>query len=420
MSNPPYKRRSSCCLCGATRLEKVCELAELPCKSPNVGSDAPTDIGNELVPLALYMCGSCKHIQLADIVDPALQYTHYRYNTSISLGLAKHFETSADQICSVVRAKDSQPRILEFGSNVGTLLKVFQDRQWDVLGIEPATQISKVAEEAGIPTRNEFFTLDSAADIEAENGTFDVVAANYVLANIEDVAGTIQGVRRVLNPEGVFVFETQYGVDVFENFLVDTIYHEHISYFNIIPLSHLFQSNDMKIVDVQRIPTKGGSIRVFAKHLSSETAAAPVVGNMIDWEQTARYDSDEPMSVFNKRLVANKQAVSAALSSLQSVAGFGASVGAMTLLHVYNVADGVKYICDDNPVQETLRGPDYDIPVVPGDTLYKEPVDGVILFAWRYAKNIIPKHGEFLDRGGRFIVPLPDVEIVTNVSSLDT
>jgi len=371
------------------------------------------DLHGDLVALDLYLCGSCFHIQLADIVNPEVQYTNYRYQTSVSLGLAAHFQQSVQQIISWFDRSPRDLSILEFGSNDGTFLSYFQKQGSRVLGVEPAVQISADARARGIPTITNFFNAQTASEA-LDFGHYDIVAANYVFANIEALDEVIEGVKKVLKEDGLFVFETQYGVDVVEQFLVDTIYHEHISYFNVFPLTLFFQQHGMKVVDVERIQTKGGSIRVYVQFDQLSTRQSRVVADLIEREKTAGFQSGKRLGLFAEQIEENKAAVASKLLNTQSVAGYGASVGTMTLLHLYSLTDAIKYICDDNPLQDSLRGPSYDIPVVNPQCLYEESVDAVVLFAWRYADNILPKHTRYIEDAGRFIVPLPHVREVSN------
>ena len=420
----PFHHRTTCCLCGSEYLEDVCEITKLPFKSPNVGRDS-SNVGSQqnadlLVPLNLHMCGACYHLQLADIVDPEIQYTNYNYRTSISVGLAKHFGSSFDQVASFVGRELTGLNVLEVGSNDGTYLKYFLDAGCNVLGVEPAQNISSRARDAGIPTLTDFFNSTTASDLLSSHGAFDVILANYVLANIEDVSDVVEGIRHVLAKEGVFVFETQYGVDVLENFLVDTIYHEHISYFNVLPLKSFFENRDLKIVDVQKIPTKGGSIRVYVQHSNAKTNSSPAVEDLVRREERAGFGSGSSLRSFSRQIRSNKDDISRVLSGQNLIAGFGASVGTMTLLHLYELTDRVIYICDDKPMQDSLHGPYYEIPIVSGHHLEQEPVDAVFLFAWRYSKNIIPKHHTYLANGGQFIVPLPKVQVFRDVELTHT
>ncbi|MFL2771248.1 MAG: methyltransferase domain-containing protein [Rhodospirillaceae bacterium] len=415
MSQSPSHRRSTCCLCQSTDLQCLSKITHLPYKSPNVGattsSELDLSLNGGLVPLDLYLCGSCFHMQLADIINPEVQYTNYLYQTSVSLGLASHFQESVLQILSWLDRSPRDLSILEFGSNDGTFLSHFQQQGSRVLGMEPAIQVSADARARGIPTITNFFNAQTASEA-LDFGYYDIVAANYVFANIEALDDVIEGVKEVLKEDGLFVFETQYGVDVVERFLLDTIYHEHISYFNVLPLTRFFLQHGMKVVDVERIQTKGGSIRVYVQFEHQSTKQSKTVSDLIEKEKFAGFQSSKRLELFAKQIEENKDAVASRLLNAKSVAGYGASVGTMTLLHLYSLTDTIKYICDDNPLQDSLRGPSYDIPVVSSDRLYEESADAVVLFAWRYADNILPKHKRYMEDAGRFIVPLPYVREV--------
>ena len=216
---------------------------------------------------------------------------------------------------------------------------------------------------------------------------------------------------------GIFVFETQYCVDVFENGLIDTIYHEHISYFNLTPLSIALRRHGLDIIHVRRIPTKGGSIRVTAAPIGAGRPVDPGVAALLAQERLLGYTDAAKYHAFAQAAEKLRARIRAALDDLVSaggghLAGYGASVGAITLLHWLGLTDRLSYIVDDKPLGDALSGPGYRIPIKPSSTLAADKPSATVLFAWRYADIILARNADYLAGGGRFVIPLPDLRIV--------
>ncbi len=417
-AKPPYVRRHDCRLCHSAEVVPAIELAPIPITTPNLGFDAigaqRHDVGQALVSLDLYRCRSCGHLQLLHIIDPELQYNHFRYKTSISPGLPAHYRRMAAEVMETLKL-DPGMKVVEIGSNDGTLLRLFKDAGMQVLGIDPARAIAEQATADGLETLPIFFSAGAAQNIAAEHGTFDLVIANNTLANIDDLDDCLAGIRCLLADDGAFVFETSYGADVVEGLLLDTIYHEHLSYFLVGPLPALFARHGMVLYDVQHIPTKGGSLRGFAQRTGGPRPTTHAIEQFIAREAGLGLDCDAAYGRFSTRL----QEISAELSEVlaprdkraPSIAGYGASVGSMTLIHQFGLADRLAFIVDDKPLGTNLSGPGYEIPIVSAEALYRQAPDLVLLLAWRYGETIIAKHGAFQARGGKFITPLPELRV---------
>jgi SAM-dependent methyltransferase len=412
----PFYQRSYCCLCRSTHIECVIPLAPVPCASPNVG------IGSEayalgaqqtLAPLDIYLCRDCGHVQLVHIVDPALQYTNYRYTTSVSLGLRRHFETLVADVTARLAPKTTG-LVLEIGSNDGTVLSLFKERGFAVQGVDPAREIAARATAAGIPTIGDFFTSALSERLVAEQGKADAIIANNVIANIDDLSDLVAGIRGALAPDGIFVFETGYGADVITKTLLDTVYHEHISYFMVRSLKIFFAQNGLELIDAGRILSKGGSLRGVVQLRNGPRKPSPNVDAMIAAEIAEGLDQPPVYLDFAQRVNDIRQCVQQHVddqSRSGPVAGYGASVGTVTLLNFFGMADRLRYIADDSPLTTELRGPGYAIPVVKSEHIYEELPSTVLVFAWRYIDPIVERHQRYLKQGGSFIVPLPSFSI---------
>jgi len=409
-ADQPFYQRNHCNLCHSKEIECVIGLEPVPCVSPNVGESAEArEAATIRVPLDVYLCHGCGHIQLAHIIDPALQYTHYQYRTSISLGLRQHFQTLVDYVHRLIGTADGR-LVAEFGSNDGTVLEMFQALGFKVVGVDPALEIARKATERGIPTIGAFFDQGLAETIAQERGKAAAIIANNVIANIDDLTGVMSGVRALLAPDGVFVFETGYGGEVITKTLLDTIYHEHISYFVVRSLPSFLDRHGLELIDAEIIASKGGSLRATVQHRGGPRRRSANVDRIIAAEREAGLDGTAPFKAFAERVGDIRDRLTTYLdqrAKLGPTIGYGASVGSVTLLNYFRLAQRLEFIADDNPLLGALRGPNYEIPVLRSDEIYQRNPATAVVLAWRYVEPIKQRHERFLAQGGEFVVPLP-------------
>src|SRR5882724_4737220 len=237
--NPSFTTRTTCRLCNSAELSLGLSLQPTPIGDDYVAANR-LNVPPEMFNLDLYLCRKCGQVQLRDVVSPDLLYSSFPYVTSVSVGLPEHFRRFAEE---VMTKHDIGPRslVVEIGSNEGPMLRAFQERGCRVLGVEPATEIARAATQAGVPTLAKYFTRELAREIRQTHGPATVIAANNVLANIDDLAAVVKGFNVLLSPDGILVMETSYWGDVVKQGLIDTIYHEHLSYFSVSPLNTFFQ-----------------------------------------------------------------------------------------------------------------------------------------------------------------------------------
>lgn len=408
------RRRSDCRGCGSRDLELVFSLKPSPIGDAYVTPERVNE-PQPSYPIDLHMCRQCGLAQIIDVIDPEILYGEYIYVTASSPELAKHFRGYADGIIERCRLSPGS-LVVDIGSNDGTLLRRFQERGMRVLGIEPATHIAARATASGINTINEFFAPDLAQRMVADYEHAKVVTANNVFANIDDLMSWVNAVNELLASDGVFVFESYYLADLVHNMVFDFIYHEHLSAFSVKPIQALFERVGLELVAVQRVPTKGGSLRYFVQRPGGPLSKDGSVAEMCALEESIGLYRKETFSAFADKVNAlkeeTKKFLAQAKSEGKSIAGFGASITGTTLIYHFEIGGYLDYLVDDNPAKQGRYSPGLHLAVLPSTALYERKPDYVLVLAWRYADPIIAKHKAYCEQGGQFIVPVPKLKVI--------
>jgi len=409
------KHKTDCRLCGSTSLEHV-----LPIKPSAIGDAfVPLERLSEpqdLYPLDCYLCLDCGHLQNLDVVDPDILFRDYTYRTSVSLGLVEHFKRYAHSVVSSLSIPTGS-LVVEMGSNDGSLLKAFKNEGMRVQGVDPARDIAAAATADGIPTIPDFFTSALASRIKSEQGEAKLFCANNVFAHIDNMSDVVKGIRLLLADDGAFVFEVSYIVDMIDNMVFDTIYHEHVSHHALIPLETFLNRHDMTLFHVERTGTKGGSIRAFAQPKSTATRPRSRELSKLIAEEERRgitkpkiyRDWFEEIERCRRHVLAY---LDTAIADGKLIAAYGASTTTTTLLYHFELEKRVKFIVDDNTLKQGLYSPGAHIPVLPSSELATKKPDIVVILAWIYAEPILKRNQAYLEAGGRFLLPLPEPRVV--------
>lgn len=410
-----YYRRQNCRLCGSNDLTLVITLTPTPPANAFVGETALGE-NQEHFPLDVFFCEVCTHVQLLDVVDPEMLFTDYIYVSGTSPVFVKHFEDYAATIIRRFAPSSENDLVVDIGSNDGTLLSKFQEYNFRVLGLDPAEKIAAKATADGIQTLPAFFTSDLARSIVLDHGHAKIVTANNVFAHADDLADIVKGVRKILAPSGVFVFEVSYLIDVYEKILFDTIYHEHLAYHSVKPLVAFFESHGMELIAAERVSSHGGSLRGVAQISGGPRMREDSVQARIDEEKRLGLDRSATLKSFGGQIQSVKDQLTALLGNLKSagdaISGFGAPAKATTLMHHFGIGpDLIDYIVDDSPHKQGLYSPGLHIPILPPDAIYSDSPDAVVILAWNFANPIMRNHQRYIEQGGRFIVPLPKVTV---------
>jgi SAM-dependent methyltransferase len=407
-------RRTTCRLCESGDIELVIPLMPTPVADDFIPASRLHE-PQETFPLDVFLCRACGLVQLVDVVDASSIYVDYLYVTKSSPGLTDHFRSYADDVIRrLALARGSS--VVEIGSNDGTLLSFFKEQGMRVLGVDPAREIARVATEAGIETRPLSFRYDVARELRRERGAADLVVANNVIANIDDLDDFGEGIRHLLAPGGAFVFESGYLADLVQNLVFDNIYHEHLSYHSVKPLACSFARHGMELFDVEHVDTKGGSLRGYVQSSGGPRPVAPAVAAMVASEEAQGLYKPETYGELCRRLDRLRSALVDVLGGLQhrgrSLAGYGASHSVTTLVHHFGVGEFLSFVVDDNPRKHNLYSPGHHLPVLPSVTLVERRPDYVVILPWRFADPIVNRNNVFMAAGGRFIVPVPETRII--------
>lgn len=408
--------RTHCRTCGSPNLRLILDLGRTALVNDFL---RPEDVAgyNISLPLRVVLCPDCSLVQLADTVDPKILYSRYAYVTSTSKTMDTHLNQMVTHLLSTARL-GAGSKVLEIASNTGVLLKKFKEQGCEVLGIEPAGNIADVALATAIPTRKEFFNAANAKKLRADWGTADLILGRHVFAHIDDLRDLVAGLETVSHPETLIAFEVPYVVDFFEHVEYDTIYHEHLSYISVASIAALVKDSSFMLSRVDHYPIHGGSILFHLRPRASQMAPHASVAQALATEQQLRLAEPATWVEFARRVARIRSELPALLRRLKAegkrIIGYGASAKGNTLLNTCGIGTGeLDYIIDNTPFKQDKIAPGSWLPVRPPERLLADQPDYALLLAWNFAPEIIRRETEYQQRGGRFIVPIPEPKIIS-------
>ena len=405
-------RLPDCRACGRDALALVLSLGRTPLANALLTREQL----NEPEPryaLDLAFCRACSLVQITETVPPAELFREYSYFSSVSETMVRHAETLVER---VIRERQLCARslVVELGSNDGYLLQFYRRRGIPVLGIDPAENVAREASARGIPTIAEFFGLDLARRLNQEGKRADVIHAHNVLAHVADLNGVVEGIASILAPAGTAIVEVPYLKDLLDRCEFDTIYHEHLCYFSLTALDRLVRRHGLRVRDVERVPIHGGSLRLW---LGSEGAAVePEVSRLLAEEQASGLDQLATYASFGGRVEALKVALGETLRQLKRgghrLAAYGAAAKGSTLLNYVGIGkETLDYVVDRSPHKQGRFMPGVHLPISPTERLLEDMPDDVLLLTWNFADEIFEQQKAYRARGGRFIIPVPEVKV---------
>ncbi len=417
-----------CRVCNCSDLKSIVSLGFTPLANALLTKEQ-LDKPEEKYPLDLVFCPNCTLVQIVETVPPEKLFSDYFYVSSISKTTLENAKKISNEMIDRLKLNESS-RVVEIGSNDGYLLKNYVEKGIWVCGYEPAKNLADEANSKGIRTFNQFFNVENVNRFvkgeyldrreESYNGVefkVDVIHANNVLAHVADLHGVVEGIRMMLKPEGLAVIETHYVKDLINSTQFDCIYHEHLCYYSALSLCKLFQMHGMEMVDVERTEMHGGTLRAFFQ-LKDSSVARPA-----SYEKVRPFLEDEQKKgVYNlqhyQSMIWNIERMRSDLLSFvnyekikgKSIAVYGCTAKSTTLLNYFGInKDVIDWVVDATPNKQNHYTPGTHIPIIaPGG---EEP-DFYLLLAWNFKDEILKKEQAFRDKGGKFIIPIPRLEIV--------
>ena len=365
--------------------------------------------------LAVAYCPKCHLVQLTHRVAPEDLFSNYLYFSSFSDAFLKHAEDMVESLTSQATL-DVSSLVVEIGSNDGYLLRFFKQRGIPVLGIEPAKNIAKVANQRGIPTLDIFFGSSSVNKILREKGQADIIIGNNVLAHVPLINDFLLSVNNCLKPTGSAVFEFPYLKDLLDHTEFDTIYHEHVFYYSLSAIKILAERAGLKLYDVSKQGIHGGSLRVFLQKEGEHKVSDSVKKMLLEEEQYGITDKDL-YSNFGEKVEKLRAKLVELLQELKragkTIAAYGAAAKGNTLLNYIGVDNSViDFVVDRSPHKQGFLLPGTRIPILHQDELLERMPDYTLILAWNFAEEILAQQAEYRRRGGRFIIPIPQVRVV--------
>jgi SAM-dependent methyltransferase len=411
----PHRGGGPCRLCSKELKHDFVDLG----MSPLCESFLPADRLDGLepfFPLHTYVCDSCLLVQLKEYVTPDEIFREYAYFSSYSTSWVEH----ARKYCVMIKERlDLGPDslVVELASNDGYLLQHFLPLGVPVLGVEPAENVARAAIEKGVPTRTEFFGVKLADQLAAEGLKADLIAGNNVLAQVPDLNDFVAGIARLLKPEGVVTLEFPHiGKLIAEN-QFDTIYHEHFSYFSLSTIEHLAARHGLKVIDVEKLASHGGSLRVYLALGTSQRDRDRRVDALIVEEENTGLLDIPTYQAFAEQVKRTKRELLSFLISAKNagkrICGYGAPGKGNTLLNYCGIGpDFLDFTVDRNPYKHGRYTPGMHIPIYPVEAIAEAKPDYILILPWNLKNEIVEQMRFVKDWGGKFVIPIPEVTII--------
>jgi len=405
---------SSCRFCGSDLQHTFVDLGMSPVAN-NFLNAAQLSQMEPFYPLHAYVCDRCFLVQIEQIVTPEDLFTNYPYFSSYSDSWLQHAKAYANMAIERF-GLNGRSQVIELASNDGYLLQYFVAHGIPVLGIEPAANVADEARKTGIPTLVKFFGEETARQLVADGVRADLLVGNNVLAHVPRLNDFVEGMKILLKPKGVITMEFPHLMRLVEGNEFDTIYHEHFSYFSLLTVEKVFAAHGLTIFDVDELPTHGGSLRIYACHLG-DRSVGPRVTKLGEREEAAGFTRLEHYLSFGERVKETKRRILEFLIRAKregkTVVGYGAPAKANTLLNYCGIRmDFIDYTVDRSPHKQGQFMPGTRIPIYSPERIRETRPDYLLILPWNLKNEIAEQMAYIRDWGGRFVVPIPDVEVL--------
>ena len=388
-------KKNYCPCCNSRNIKYAFSLESTPLEDSFQKSKKKNKF-DKLYSLKLLFCKSCTNLFLDYFIDPNSSYKNYLYNTSNTKGLSNHYDDYAKYLKKEYFKDISNCKILDLGSNDGSLLNSFKKNGFNVLGIEPAKEQAFIANQLKLKTINTYFNYKITRQIKKTFGLADIVSANYMLANVNHLRKFMKNISRVIKKDGIIVIQTGYHPLQFKKLMFDYIYHEHFNYFTIKSLLRILSNINFKIIDAEVNSFKGSSLRIIATNKTNNKLVIKNknINKLINLENVLKLNNKLYYDLFISKVNYQKIVVNKFLSKYQSkkIFGFGASHSTTTLIHHFNLEANLSYIIDDNKLKNFTYSPHFKIPVIHTSLLSKFKPDIIVILAWQHKKNILKQN----------------------------
>ena len=367
-------------------------------------------------PLRVYVCENCYLVQLPAAETPEKLFSHYPYFSSVSASWLRHAKTYVENMIERFKFSSSS-HVIEIASNDGYLLQYFREKGVPVLGIEPADNVAAAARKSGIPTIVKFFGLQTALELAGQKTLGDLVLGNNVLAHVPDVNDFVSGLKVLLKPHGIITMEFPHLLKLIAENQFDTIFHEHFSYFSFMTVERIFAKHGLTILDVEEVPTHGGSLRIYARHTEAKiNSTSERVHELRDRESKVGIDKIDTYASFEEKVRITKHKLLKFLIEVKqkncSVVAYGAAGKGCILLNYCGIrSDFIDYTVDLSSYKQGLYLPGTHSPIYHPDRIRDTKPDYVLILPWNLKSEILEQMSYIRDWGGKFVVPIPEVAI---------
>ncbi|MFB0831342.1 methyltransferase domain-containing protein [Brevibacillus laterosporus] len=404
-----------CRFCNSLLTHSFLDLGVSPLANSFISPDRVDDM-EPFYPLHAYVCDKCFLVQVGQFESPDQIFNHYLYFSSYSSSWLSHAQKYTEMAIARFHLHHHS-QVIEIASNDGYLLQYFHKHNIRTLGIEPAKNLAKICNDKGIPTRADFFGERLAKQLVQEGYKGDLIVANNVLAHVPELHDFIAGLKILLQPNGMITIEFPHVLQLILGKQFDTIYHEHFSYFSLLSVQSILSSHELKVVDVEEIPTHGGSLRLFVKHSKDKEPIQPSVANILEKEQEHGLHQLSTYLEFSKKVEQMKIDILSffikAHNMKKKIVGYGAPAKGNTLLHFCGIGkEFLPYTVDQNPHKQGLILPGSRIPIKNPDEIKRTQPDFVLILPWNVKAEIMDECSYIRKWGGKFVVFVPEVEVL--------
>lgn len=416
MHTAPPSIYGNCLFCGTPLRHTFVDLGMSPLCESYV-SPAHLNSMEPFYPLHVFVCENCYLVQLQEYVNPADIFSEYAYFSSYSDSWVEHARRYTEMITKRL-GLTSTSLVVELASNDGYLLQHFVKNNIPVLGIEPAANVARAAEERNVPTLVEFFDDRMAVRLSAEGKQADLIAGNNVLAQVPGVNSFVKGIKLLLKPGGVVTIEFPHLMRLMQENQFDTIYHEHFFYFSFIAAEKIFAAHGLTLFDVEELPTHGGSLRIYGRH--EQNSALPLTDRALELrsrELAAGLTKLETYRSFDRQVQETKRKLLDMLIGLKrqgkTIAGYGAPGKGNTLLNYCGIRhDFLDYTVDRNPYKQGKFLPGTHIPIYAPERIRETKPDYVMILPWNFKDEIMEQISYIREWGAQFLIPIPEARII--------